>query len=35
MATDITTKMSVTGISQYKKAMGDATASVKNLDAQL
>ena len=32
---DITTKMSVTGLSQYKKAMGDAAASVKTLDEEL
>ena len=35
MATDITTKMGVTGLSGYKKAMGDAAASVKTLDEAL
>ena len=35
MATDITTNMKVTGISQYKTAMSQAQASVKTLDAAL
>jgi len=32
---DITTKMSVTGLSEYKRAMNDAKESVKTLDSEL
>ena len=32
---DISTRMSVTGLSEYKKAMNDAKAAVKTLDAEL
>ena len=32
---DISTKMSVSGLSQYKSAMSQAAQSVKTLDAQL
>ena len=35
MATDITTKMGVSGLSEYKKAMNEAKESVKTLDAEL
>lgn len=35
MAADINTSMGVTGLSEYKRAMGEAKESVKTLDAQL
>lgn len=35
MGADISTKMSVTGLSQYKSAMSQAKTSVKTLDAEL
>jgi len=35
MGADISTKMSVTGLSQYKNAMSQAKTSVKTLDAEL